>query len=218
MCGRFLLSSDVEELLERYRAIKGWNDTESIRRGRPRRAAVQESFLPPMPPETFPSETAPVITGGPVRELRQMKWGFVSPYVKGLVINARGETAAAKPMFREALKLRRCIVPANAYFEWKRDGKKAVKYRISHKDQPIFSMAGIYGDFADKDGSTFTAFSILTTPPNRILAEIHDRMPLILPREAEEIWLDCRITDPAELKSLLKPYDEEGKYLEMAIA
>jgi putative SOS response-associated peptidase YedK len=218
MCGRFLLNSDVEELLERYRAIKGWDMPGGTGKGFPRRIAVQGSFLPSEPPETFPSQVAPVIAGGSQRELRHMKWGFVSPYVKGLIINARGETAAVKPMFREALRLRRCIVPANAYFEWKRDGKKAVKYRISHRNQPIFSMTGIFGDFADKDGSTFTAFSILTTPPNDTLAEIHNRMPLILPREAEEMWLDCRITDAAELKSLFKPYDEEGKHLNIALA
>lgn len=190
MCGRFLLSVDVEDLLERYRIYKGW---------------ATESYGP----EIFPSNTVPVVLDQGVRELVPLKWGFVSPYAKGLIINSRGETVDGKPMFRRAFRQKRCIIPANSFFEWKREGKTSTKYSISLKEQPIFSLAGIYDDFIDKEGKPFTAFSIITINPNPLMARIHDRMPFILPKDQEEIWLDNKLQNYDLLKSLIRPYDEE---------
>lgn len=215
MCGRFLLSVDIEELLEQYRAIKGFSVPTG---GYPLSGLWQESFLPPLPQEIFPSNIVPVVAAAKPRLLIPMKWGFSSPYAKGLIINARGETADSKPLFREAFQQRRCIIPAEAFFEWKRESKAAIKYRIRHKEQPYFSMAGMYGDFKDKEGKVVQAFTILTTAPSPMIAQIHDRMPVILPKEAEALWLDSSICDPTVLKSLLKPYDIQGEQLEMNLA
>jgi len=195
LCGRFLLSVDIEELLERYRIAKGW---------------VTDDWAP----EIFPSNVVPIVTNQGVRELRPLKWGLVPPYTKGLIINSRGETVDSKPMFRRAFRRKRCIIPANAFFEWQRAGKSSAKHKVYLKQQSIFSMAGIYDNFLDNDGKAFTAFSILTTTPNSLVAQIHDRMPVILPIEVEDIWLDPMIQDFALLKSLICPYDESQMAME----
>lgn len=213
MCGRFLLSVDVEELLERYRAVKGW----SVPAGSSGRSGLEQaSFLPPAPREIFPTNTVPVVTAAAPRRLDQMHWGFTPPYAKGPIINARSETADAKPMFREALSLRRCIVPADAFFEWKQEGKGKVKMIIRDKERTLLSLAGLYGEYPDKQGERRLAFTILTTAPNPQMAQIHDRMPVILPEGAEALWLDPKATDAETVKPLLQPYDPEGRLLEIA--
>ena len=199
MCGRYLLSVDVEEILQHYGIVKGW---------------YANNRMPDWTPEVFPSNTVPVVINQTGKELVPMKWGFASPNGKGLIINSRGETVDLRPMFRRAFRQKRCIVPANAFFEWSRVGKENIKYQIHMKQLSIFSMAGIYEDFSDKDGCPYTAFSILTTTPNPLLFRIHDRMPVILTREREDIWLENGVQDFSLLKSLICPYEEEEMIME----
>ncbi len=196
MCGRFLLDADVEELLDRYR-----------RRGFFRDNRVARS-------EIFPTNIVPIVTED--QNIIPMKWGFISPYIKRPIINARGETVDTKYMFKNALIGRRCIIPANAFFEWKNTGGVKIKYKIFLEDEDIFSMAGLYGDFSDAEGNTIRAFTIITTSPNTFMSQIHDRMPVILPRDKENIWLDTNIQDITAVKDLLKPLDE-GRYRLKAI-
>lgn len=213
MCGRFLLSVDVEELLERYRAVKGW----SVPAGSDELYGLERaSFLPPATREIFPTNTVPIVTAGAPRRLEQMYWGFTPPYAKGPIINARSETADIKPMFREALSIRRCIVPADAFFEWKKEGGRKLKMIIRNKERSILSLAGLYGEFPSKEGAPRLAFAILTTVPNPQMAEIHDRMPVILPEEAEVVWLDPKVLDAGKVKPLLQSFDPEGRRLVIA--
>ena len=119
------------------------------------------------------------------------------------MINARSETITEKPAFRNAFKNRRCLVPADGFFEWKKDREKT-PFRILMKNRAPFSMAGIWDQWSAPDGGIIQSFSILTTGPNELMATIHDRMPVILRQEEEENWL--KGSDPALLLKLLRPY------------
>lgn len=195
MCGRYLLYSDVEELIQRYGIIKGW---------------VKDGWQS----EIFPSQAVPVLVNRKQRELVPLKWGFAPSYAKRLIINARGETVDKKLTFKRSFAEKRCIIPTNAFFEWKQEGNQKVKYKIFLKHQPIFSLAAIYDIFMDKEGKRYTAFSILTTKPNSLVAQIHDRMPVILKADDEELWLDKTVQDAARLKECIRPFDENQMIVE----
>ena len=174
MCGRFLLESEVEDLVARYNAQYSKEEYKSG--------------------EIFPSEnTLTVVKSDDKIKLLPMKWGFPMSDSKRLIINARVETADKKPMFKSFLMKRRCIIPANAFFEWKDEQGNKVKHLIGKNDENIFSMGAIY----DKD-----AFVIMTMSSSEKMKSIHERMPLILTREEEDIWLDDK-TDLYMLKSVL---------------
>lgn len=174
MCGRFLLESEVEDLVARYNAEYSMEDYKSG--------------------EIFPAENAlTVVKVNDKARLLPMKWGLPMNESKRLVINARAETVDKRPMFRSSLLNRRCIVPANAFFEWKAEQNKKVKHKISNNSENIFSMGAIYTD---------NSFVILTMDSSEKMKSIHDRMPLILTREEEDIWLDSG-TDLYILKSII---------------
>ncbi|MFB0919839.1 MAG: SOS response-associated peptidase, partial [Oscillospiraceae bacterium] len=132
--------------------------------------------------EVFPTDIAPVITAV---SPQLMQWGFSGFGGKGIIINARLESADTKPMFKRAFQSQRCLVPAGWYFEWKKDGAKKEKYAIRAKE-PIF-MAGLY---QTEEGSEIPRFIILTRPAAPELAIIHDRMPVILPQSMQGDWLN----------------------------
>ena len=115
-----------------------------------------------------------------------MKWGYTLPDGKP-VTNARSETAAEKPMFRDGMLNRRCLVPASNYFEWERRGRERVKYAIRPAGHPVLYMAGVYRMEGGRP-----VFAILTRAPAEPIAFIHDRMPVILPADAQAAWLDVR--------------------------
>lgn len=174
MCGRFLLESEVEDLVARYNAEYSMENYKSG--------------------EIFPSENPlTVIKSDDKIKLMPMKWGMSIDDGKKLIINARVETVDKKPMFKSSFLKRRCIVPANAFFEWKTENSKKVKHQINKDGENIFSMGAIYDD---------NGFVILTMDSNEKMKSIHNRMPLILTREEENIWLDTT-TDLYRLKSLI---------------
>ena len=115
-----------------------------------------------------------------------MKWGYTLPDGKQ-IINARSETAADKPLFRDGMLQRRCLIPATNYFEWEKRGRERIKYAIRQSDSPIMYMAGVYRIENGKP-----VFSILTREPAENIAFIHNRMPVILPSEAKDDWLNVR--------------------------
>ncbi len=151
--------------------------------------------------EIFPSDTAPVIAFSDEKETPLlMDWGFPKWDSGGLIINVRSETAGEKPLFRESLHKRRCLVPSTGFFEWQHDGasSKKIKYLLRLENEPVLYMAAIYDLFRQKDGSFKTAFAILTTGANRDVAPIHNRMPVVLPGEERHRWLRST-TDPLEM-------------------
>ncbi len=136
--------------------------------------------------EIFPTDLAPVVAGGGPNDARAMQWGYALAGGRR-VINARSETAGQKPMFRDDLLRRRCAVPATNYFEWERAPGGKTKYAIRPEGGELFYMAGIYRLQAGKP-----VFCILTRDPAQRIAFIHDRMPVILPRDLMRDWIDPR--------------------------
>jgi putative SOS response-associated peptidase YedK len=122
-----------------------------------------------------------------------------------MMINARAETVDEKASFKHALKKRRCLILADGFYEWKLEGNKKVPYRFTLKNEQPFAFAGLWEKW-DKNGEPMYTCTIITTKANELIQNVHDRMPVILPKEAEDIWLDPTIQDHEFLKSLLKPY------------
>ena len=176
MCGRFYVQSmDIDELRKIIEEIERHNSQtgEGIK--------VKQG-------EIFPTDIVPVITydknGTPTPSL--MRWGFTKPDGKGVIINARSETVAEKAMFRSAVMNHRCLIPALHYFEWDRSNGKKVKYAIKTEEEPVIFMAGIY---RFEKNSSVPVFTILTTTPAENITFIHNRMPVLLPRDLHKEWL-----------------------------
>jgi putative SOS response-associated peptidase YedK len=149
------------------------------------------------------------------RVLEKMRWGLVPYWAKDLsigarMINARSEDAATKPAFKESLAKRRCLVPADGFYEWKKQGKARQPYCFALQDDSVFAFAGIWDRWKDPQGQPLETFSILTTEPNALTADIHNRMPVILRPDDYELWLDPGFTDLDGVVEMLKPYDAKA--------
>jgi putative SOS response-associated peptidase YedK len=162
-----------------------------------------------------PTQSIPVIRQNPkepVRELSLMRWGLIPSWAKdssgaAKMINARSESASTKPAFRDAMKSRRCLIPADGFYEWKRDGKTKQPYCFEVSEGELFAFAGIWDRWKDPSGQWVKSCSILTTTPNAVTASVHDRMPVILDPDGYDQWLDPGMRDASAASELLKPYD-----------
>jgi putative SOS response-associated peptidase YedK len=148
----------------------------------------------------------------PRRDLSLVHWGLIPSWSKDAssaarMINARSETAATLPAFRDALKSHRCIVPADGFFEWKRTGKTKQPFCFEVHDGDLCGFAGLWERWRDPAGTWVKSCTILTTTPNAVTAGVHDRMPVILHSNAYDLWLDPGFSDVAAPSELLKPYD-----------
>jgi len=157
-----------------------------------------------------PTQQAPVVRldreGN--RELAMLRWGLVpfwakDPKVGTSMINARSEGIEAKPAFREAVKARRCIVPATGFFEWQGEAGRKQPYAITVPGMPLFAFAGLWERWKPTEGEPVETFTIVTTDANEAVARIHDRMPVILAPDAVEAWLAA---PPDEARALLEPF------------
>lgn len=194
MCGRYALDADIDFLIERYKAI-----------------IMDTNFNPK--PEVFPTNTVPVVRMLDNLQIDQLKWGFMPSYAKSPLINARAETVDVKPTFKDSFLNRRCIIPATSFFEWEKVDDKKIKRRINISEENVFSIAGLYNFFFDKDGNKYEAFTILTTAANDSMKHIHDRMPVIIPREQEYTWLNRNNKDIEVLRELLIPWKSNVIYV-----
>jgi putative SOS response-associated peptidase YedK len=140
-----------------------------------------------------------------------MRWGLIPSWAKdssvASMINARAETAATKPAFRDALKSRRCLIPADAFYEWARAGKTKQPYCFEVNEGELFAFAGIWDRWKDPTGQWVKSCSILTTTPNAVTSAVHDRMSVILDPDAYDLWLDPGMKDVSAASELLKPFD-----------
>jgi putative SOS response-associated peptidase YedK len=148
----------------------------------------------------------------PVRQLALMKWGLVPAWAKDAsgaarMINARSETAHALPAFREAMKLRRCLVPADGFYEWQRRGSAKQPFCFEVDDGGLFAFAGLWERWRDPSGQWVKSCSILTTTTNAVTSAVHDRMPVILDPASYDLWLDPGMQNVAAISEMLKPYD-----------
>ena len=126
------------------------------------------------------------------------------------MINARAETVGEKPSFRNALRRRRCLVLADGFYEWQKLGKQKRPMRIVMRSGEPFAFAGLWETWRDPQGDVIPSCAIITTAANDTLSPIHDRMPVILPRDLEDFWLDDTVSDPEALTSVLNPYYDGG--------
>ncbi len=202
MCGRFTLHSRLNLLLRQFALQAGpeWAPRYNI----------------------APTQTAPVIRLAPStgkREMVLLRWGLVPAWAKDTsignrMINARAETVATKPSFRSAFKRRRCLVPADGYFEWQKTAAGKQPYYIHLADETPFAMAGLWESWhADQDDAVET-FTIITTDASHSTRDIHDRMPVILDADAYPLWLDPEFADREALQSLLGSFESDALQLD----
>lgn len=147
--------------------------------------------VPMITGEIRPTNVAPVLIAQQESiEPELMTWGYPKWQGSGVIINARAETAAEKPLFRSSISQRRCIIPSNGFYEWDRnEGHAKSKFLLQPKEFPVLNMAGLYAYFEDKYGSKYSAYVILTVEANAAVRPIHDRMPLIVEPGRNDRWL-----------------------------
>jgi len=196
MCGRYRLSRR-KQIIEESFDTADWQDDWSPRYN------------------IAPTQPVPVIRQHPkepVRQISLMKWGLVPNWARDAsiassTINAKSETASEKPAFRDPFKYRRCLIPADGFYEWKRSGSSKQPYCFEVQNGEVFAFAGLWDVWKDADGQWIKTCSILTTLPNAVTATVHNRMPVILDRECYELWLDPSVTSVEVISELLKPFD-----------
>lgn len=162
-----------------------------------------------------PSQDIPFIAlHGGERKAALARWGLVPYWVdhpsnfRALLINARSETAAEKPSFRAAFKRRRCLIPASGFYEWKSGADGKQPYYLHLKDRPLFAFAGLYERWRRDDEQLLSA-TILTTRPNEVAKDIHNRMPVILHEQDYDVWMDPEFDDKTYLEHLFEPFPSE---------
>ena len=203
MCGRYSLIADIGELAGRFEFDGDWLTFESAY-------------------NIAPTQEVLTVVGGESRRGGFMRWGLIPQWAKNAsigsrMINARAETVAEKPAYRDALRRRRCLVLADGFYEWQRTGGAKRTMRIVIQSGEPFAFAGLWSMWRDPDGNRISSCAIITAAANELLNPIHDRMPVILSRELEELWLDRSIDDPGALSSVLNPYpDEEMEAFEVS--
>lgn len=198
MCGRFTLVVSMEELMLRYELDPG----NSVPYHRPQYNIAPTQMV------------LSIIHDGKGLRLGELKWGLVPSWAKdesmgSRMINARSETLLDKPAYRLPFERKRCLIPADGFYEWQRTGSGKQPYRIKLKSRELFSMAGLYDIWVREDGSKVATCTVITTRPNALMEPIHDRMPVILRREDELRWVRRGAEDPKELQQLLIPYPAE---------
>jgi len=158
-----------------------------------------------------PGQSVPIIRNtGQVNELLLARWGLVphwsrEPRIKYSTINARAETVAEKPTYRDAFKHKRCLIPANGFYEWRRDGDQKTPYHIRAPDNSLIAFAGLW-DHWEKQGEGFDSCCIIVTAASATMHPIHERMPVILYPAQYNSWLNLAHCNRAQLESMLVPY------------
>lgn len=197
MCGRYSVTLPPEAIRELFRVVTGLN--------------LQPRY------NVAPTQEAPVIglDEAGERTLKMFRWGLVPRWSKAMptgapLINARADSIAGKPSFRDAFAKRRCLVLADGFYEWPKDrsAKDRNPWRIFASDRPAIAFAGIWEAWRKPDGEILRSFAIITTEANVRIAAIHDRMPVMLQREDEDAWLAPE-TAPERLQAMLAPYPAE---------
>ena len=198
MCGRYRLSRRkqlVEEYFDSTSGDEDWSPRYNI----------------------APTQPVPVIRQNPkepIRELTLLRWGLIPSWaadssVAARMINARSETADTKPAFRDALKCRRCLIPANGFYEWMRTAKAKQPYCFEVNGGELFAFAGLWDRWKDPNGNWVKTCAILTTTPNAVTSPFHDRMPVILDPDGYDLWLDPGMRDAGAASELLRPCDAQ---------
>lgn len=197
MCGRYTLTLDPAELMDRFQLTSA-------------DVVVAPRY------NIAPTQDVAVILDESPRTLSAARWGLIpawskDPAIGSRMINARAETLDEKPSFRGLLKKRRCLIPADGFYEWRKNADDSkTPLRITLASGGAFALAGLWDVWKTPQGEWLRTCTIITTEPNALMAPIHNRMPAVLTREAEAEWLNKANDDPGYLKSLLAPYPAEA--------
>ena len=195
MCGRYAITSAPEAI----RQLFGYPE--------------QPNFPPRY--NVAPTQPVPIVrTHESRRQFALVRWGLIPSWVKdprsfSLLINARGESVADKPAFRNAMRRRRCLFPADGFYEWKKSGKTKQPYLLQMADERPFVFAGLWERWS-KSQPSIESCTIITTTANTLAADIHDRMPVMLTEAAATLWLDREVKDADSLMPLLVPYPADA--------
>jgi putative SOS response-associated peptidase YedK len=195
MCGRFLITTAGERLAEHF--------------GVPALAELPPRY------NVAPSQLVPAVglDRDGRRALATFRWGLVprwSSDAKRAPINARAETAADKPSFAESLRLRRCLIPADGFYEWARDGRRKQPFCFRLREDRPYPFAGLWDAWREPGGTLLLTCALLTTEANELVRPVHDRMPVIVLERDYDLWIDRNMQDVAELAPVLRPYPAEG--------
>jgi putative SOS response-associated peptidase YedK len=196
MCGRYRLSRRKQILEEQLAAVSDDADWS------PRYNIAPTQFVPVVRQSRRTAN----------RELSLIRWGLVPSWAKdsskaASMINARSETVASRPAFSDALRSRRCLIPADAFYEWQKVGKTKRPYCFEVNRGELFSFAGLWDTWTGPSGRTLEMCTILTTTANALTGPIHDRMPVILDPRCYDQWLDPLATDTAVISDFLRPFE-----------
>jgi putative SOS response-associated peptidase YedK len=197
MCGRFALKTPPRSIQEHFHLPETVNLSPRYNIAPSQAIAVVRH----LPEKRFPQQD-------------MLRWGLIPHWAKDIkighkMINARAETLAQKPSFRAAFKKRRCLIAADGFYEWKHSGKAKQPIYVQMKNEAVFGIAGLWESWNSPEGNIVESCTIVTTSPNQLISEIHDRMPVILPPEQYETWLQ---DSPPEhsLQQLLMPYPADA--------
>lgn len=196
MCGRFSLYTDLEQIKEQFDVQVGISE---------------EDYSPSY--NIAPSQSIlAIINDGANNRMGHLKWGLIPSWsndekIGYKMINARSETVDEKPSYRNAFIQRRCILPMNSFYEWIAKEKEKIPMLIKMKNNELFAVAGIWETWKKENGETINSCTILTTEANALVKTIHDRMPVILPPERMQNWLDPSLRDKDSLKAMLSPFE-----------
>ena len=193
MCGRYNITYDIDELL---------GDLDLL--------MPDFEFEPRY--NIAPSQRLPIISSDAPKELKLYRWGLVpfwakDPKIGYKMINARGETIAQKPAFRNAYKKRRCLIPATGFYEWQKTATGKQPMHIHLTTGKVMTFAGLWEIWEDAEEREMRSFTIITTTPNELMAPIHDRMPVIVAQEDRADWLNTDLP-PEEVQHLVKPFPD----------
>lgn len=199
MCGRF----EIHSAMELIARIFGIDDLAF---------EYQASY------NIAPTQDVLIVVNSGGRRLIRSRWGFVPSWSKDLttgytMINARAESLAEKRSFRQAFEKQRCLVIADGFYEWKREGTQKKPFYIRLTSGQPFGFAGLYNAWTSPEGSEIITSAIITTDANELIRPLHDRMPVILPSDFHEVWLDPSVQDKDVLAPMLKPFSSESMEL-----
>jgi putative SOS response-associated peptidase YedK len=198
VCNRYRLTHSKQYLSERFEAEA--SDEELEDRPRYNIAPTQQVLI------------VRKEHGEKVRQLTTMRWGLIPSWAKDgsigtRTLNARSETVTTTPAFRESIRRKRCLIPADGFYEWQKIGSVKQPYCFEVGEGDVFALAGLWDEWTSPDGEIIESCTILTTEPNTLVSDLHNRMPVIVPREKYEVWLDPDVTDFAVIRDILQPYE-----------
>jgi len=195
VCNRYRLTHSKQYLAERFGAPDEIED-------RPR-----YNIAPTQPVVTVRREM-----GQKIRTFTTMRWGLIPSWAKDMTIgtrtlNARSETVTTTPAFRQSILTKRCLIPADGFYEWQKMGSVKQPYCFEVGEGGLFALAGLWDQWKSPEGQIIESCTILTTTPNSLVADMHNRMPVIVTPDKYDLWLDPDVNDFDAIRDILKPYD-----------